>query len=246
MTPSPTAGRPDGRALDALRPITLTLGAQSGPAGSALIRWGGTHVLCAASVEDRVPHHRLGSGGGWLTAEYDMLPGAGNTRVRRSRDKLGGRTAEIQRLIGRSLRAAVDLDRLGAHTLWIDCDVLDADGGTRCASITGAYVAVCLAIQKIARADHKKPAYPRPVAAVSVGLHQGRALLDLCYAEDSAAEVDLNFVATEDGIVEIQGTAEGRPFTRAELDAMLTLADKGCAELFALQRQTLAALGIEP
>ena len=238
--------RPDGRASDALRPITLETGIQQGPAGSALIRWGKTVVLCAASVEDRVPHHRLGTGGGWLTAEYDMLPGSGNTRIRRSRDNLGGRTAEIQRLVGRSLRAAVDLDRLGPHTLWIDCDVLDADGGTRCASITGAYIAVCLAIRAIARADHKKPAYPAPVAAVSVGLHQGRALLDLCYAEDSTADVDLNFVATPAGIVEIQGTAERSPFNRAQLDAMVTLAEAGCAQLFQLQRQALAALGIEP
>ncbi|MCB9554084.1 MAG: ribonuclease PH [Myxococcales bacterium] len=241
MTP-----RPDGRAPDALRPIRIETGLQRGPAGSALIRWGDTHVLCAASVEDRVPHHRLGSGGGWLTAEYDMLPGAGNTRVRRSRDTLGGRTAEIQRLIGRSLRAAVPLDRLGARTLHIDCDVLDADGGTRCAAITGAYIAVCLAIRHIARLDNKKPAYPPPVAAVSVGVHHDRPILDLCYAEDSTAEVDLNYVATQSGLIELQGTAEGRPFTRPELDAMLTLADKGCAELFALQRQTLAALGIEP
>ncbi len=236
--------RPDGRTPDALRPVAIDTGAQKGPAGSALIRWGDTHVLCAVSVENRVPHHRLQSGGGWLTAEYDMLPGAGSERVRRSRGKVGGRTAEIQRLIGRSLRAAVDLDALGQHTLWIDCDVLDADGGTRCASITGAYVATCLALREIGRRDHKKPRYPAPVAAVSVGIHGGRPVLDLCYAEDSTADVDLNFVATPGGIIEIQGTAEGRPFTRAELDAMLELAEQGCARLFEIQRAALAALDI--
>ncbi len=243
MTAQPQ-GRPDGRSPDVLRPVRIELDAQRGPAGSCIIHWGNTRVLCAVSVDERTPHHV--QSGGWLTAEYSMLPGAGSERVRRQRSKVSGRTAEIQRLIGRSLRAVVDLGRVGTRTLWIDCDVLDADGGTRCASITGAYVALCLAIRKIAKADTVKPAYPPPVAAVSVGLHRERPVLDLCYAEDRDAEVDLNFVATADGIVEIQGTAEGRPFTRAELDEMLRLAEKGTAELIALQRAALATVGIDP
>lgn len=236
--------RPDGRDPDALRPVQIELDAQRGPAGSCIIQWGNTRVLCAVSVDERTPHHV--QSGGWLTAEYSMLPGAGSERVRRQRSKVSGRTAEIQRLIGRSLRAVVDLGRVGSRTLWVDCDVLDADGGTRCASITGAYVALCLAIRQIAKAEMVKPAYPAPLAAVSVGLHRDRPVLDLCYAEDRDAEVDLNFVATADGIVEIQGTAEGRPFTRAELDEMLRLAEKGTAELIALQRAALAAVGIQP
>jgi len=236
--------RPDGRVPDALRPVRIELGAQRGPAGSCIIHWGNTRVLCAVSVDERTPHHV--QSGGWLTAEYSMLPGAGSERVRRQRTKVSGRTAEIQRLIGRSLRAVVDLERVGRRTLWIDCDVLDADGGTRCASITGAYVALCLALRAIARKDMVKPSYPAPLAAVSVGIHRDQPVLDLCYAEDRDADVDLNFVGTGHGIVEIQGTAEGRPFDRAELDEMLRLAEKGTAELIALQRAALAAVGIEP
>jgi len=238
------ADRPDGRTPDALRPVHIELAPQRGPAGSALIQCGNTRVLCAANVDERVPAHRQGKG--WLTAEYAMLPGAGNERVRRQRSKISGRTAEIQRLIGRSLRAVVDLERLGSRTVWIDCDVLDADGGTRCASITGAYVATCLAIRAIAKKEITRPIYPPPLAAVSVGIHHGRPVLDLCYAEDSAADVDLNFVGTSEGIVEIQGTAEGRPFTRGELDQMLDLAESGVAQLIALQRAVLATVGIEP
>ncbi len=244
MTAIQSADRPDGRACDALRPVRIVPDAQRGPAGSCIIEWGHTRVLCAVSVDERTPHHV--QSGGWLTAEYAMLPGAGSARVRRDRTKVGGRTAEIQRLIGRSLRAVVDLDRVGSRTLWVDCDVLDADGGTRCASITGAYVALCLAIRRLARKDVVKPAWPPPLAAVSVGIHRERPVLDLCYAEDRHAEVDLNFVGTASGIVEIQGTAEGRPFTRPELDEMLRLAEKGTAELIAIQRAALAAAGIEP
>jgi ribonuclease PH len=227
-----------------LRPITIELGVQHQAAGSALIRWGNTHVLCAASVANQVPPHRLGSGGGWLTAEYAMLPGSGDQRIRRERGKVGGRTAEIQRLIGRSLRATVDLDALGPRTLNLDCDVINADGGTRCASITGAYIAACVAMHGIAQKDGKPFVAPRQVAAVSVGLLGDQVLTDLMYTEDYAADVDLNFVGTTDGIVEVQGTAEGAVFGRAQLNAMLDAAEAACAELFALQREALARLEI--
>ncbi|MBU0552352.1 ribonuclease PH [Myxococcota bacterium] len=229
-----TYTRPDGRAHADLRPISFELGVQPGPQGSALIRWGGTHVLCAATFEERVPHH-CAPGQGWLTAEYNMLPGASDRRVRRERARLGGRTAEIQRLIGRSLRAAVDLHRMGPRTLLIDCDVIRADGGTRCASITGAYVATRLAFKALGLAP------PRPVAAVSLGLINDQILTDLCYVEDAAAEVDFNFVATREGIVEVQGTAEGRPFSPAQLQEMTQRGLSAVAQLFALQSAALEA-----
>ncbi len=229
--------RSDGRAADALRPLSFELGVQRNVPGSVLVRWGETHVLCAATFEDRVPPHRLQSGGGWLSAEYAMLPGATKERQKRERPNVSGRTAEIQRLIGRSLRAVVNLDQLGQRTLWIDCDVVQADGGTRCASITGAWVATALAI-RTAGLKLRSPLVP--VAAVSVGIVKGETLLDLCYIEDSGADVDLNYVATPNGIVEVQGTAEGSPFPRARLDGLLDVAGRACETLFALQ---LAAVG---
>ena len=226
--------RNDARAHDALREITFEVGVQRHAGGSVVIKWGQTHVLCAATFEDRVPAHRVSSGGGWLTAEYAMLPGATQERQKRERPNVSGRTAEIQRLIGRSLRAVVGLDQLGQRTLWLDCDVIQADGGTRCAAITGAYVATVLAI----RAAGLKLT-PPPVAAVSVGIVKGESLLDLCYVEDSAADVDLNYVATPAGIVEVQGTAEGKPFPRARLDVLLDTAQKACERLFELQSEVL-------
>ena len=230
--------RPDGRAVDALRPVSIELGIQANVAGSVLVRFGQTHVLCAATIEERVPAHRLESGGGWLTAEYAMLPGAGDRRVRRERAGVGGRTAEIQRLIGRSLRAAVDLGALGGRTLWIECDVLSADGGTRCASITGATVAAAIALHGLGQR------LQAPVAAVSVGVRAGHVIADLCYAEDASCDVDLNYVATPAGIVEIQGTAEGKPFSRDHLLRMIDFGGRACEQLFALQRQALASVGI--
>ena len=234
--------RYQGRALDALRPITIETGIQKHAAGSVLIRWGETHVLCAVTVENRVPPFRMASGGGWLTAEYNMLPASTNTRMRRDRARKAGRTAEIQRLIGRSLRAVVDLDTLEPRTYYIDCDVLQADGGTRCASITGAWIALALA-----RAEGRTlRALPPPVAAVSLGIKDGVVLTDLDYPEDSSADVDLNYVATEGGIVEIQGTAEGRTFTPGQLNEMVARGHKACAELFELQRAAVIAAGVMP
>ena len=227
--------RSDARAHDALRDITFDVGVQRHADGSVVIKWGQTHVLCAATFEDRVPAHRVSSGGGWLTAEYAMLPGSTQERQKRERPNVSGRTAEIQRLIGRSLRASINLDQLGQRTLWVDCDVIQADGGTRCASITGAYVAAVLAIRKAGL-----KVTPTPVAAVSVGIVKGETLLDLCYVEDSAADVDLNYVATPAGIVEVQGTAEGKPFPRARLDILLDTAQKATERLFALQAEVIA------
>ncbi len=225
--------RADARSVDALRPIEFVRGVQRHSSGSVLVRWGETHVLCAVNVEDRVPHHRLQSGGGWLSAEYAMLPGSTQERQRRERPNVGGRSAEIQRLIGRALRASVDIDRLGQRTLWVDCDVVQADGGTRCASITAAYVAVAIALSRLGL-----PA-PKPIAAVSVGIVQGHVVTDLCYTEDSTAEVDLNYVATPSGVVEVQGTAEGKPFTRSRLDAMIDHAEQACATIFEIQAEAL-------
>lgn len=235
--------RIDGRADDALRPIRLTPGWARHPEGSVLVQWGETWVLCNASLQDEVPEWRAGRGVGWVTAEYGMLPRATHTRSERASLAMSARTQEIRRLIGRSLRAAVDLDKLGERTLILDCDVLQADGGTRTASITGGYVAVALALKKLMAADLIPPETLRPlVAAVSVGVVGGAPLLDLCYAEDSKAEVDCNVVMTADGrFVEIQGTAEGEPFSRATLDALLALAEKGIRELMALQRAALAS-----
>jgi ribonuclease PH len=221
-----------------MRALSAELGIQKWAEGSAIITVGNTVVICSASVEDRVPPHLRGKGTGWITAEYSMLPRATNTRSDREavRGKLGGRTHEIQRLIGRSLRQAVDLTKLGERSILIDCDVLVADGGTRCASITGGWIALAIAM----RAKKLDQFLTRNIAAVSVGVVDGRPVLDLPYEEDSRADVDLNVVATESGhYVELQGTAEQEPFDRASLDAMLALADKGIAELITFQRATV-------
>ena len=223
-----------------MRALSAELGVQKWAEGSAIITVGNTVVICSASVEDRVPPHLRGKGTGWITAEYSMLPRATNTRSDREavRGKLGGRTHEIQLLIGRSLRQAVDLTKLGERSIMIDCDVLVADGGTRCASITGGWIALAIAM----RAKKLDKFLTRNIAAVSVGIVDGRPVLDLPYEEDSRADVDLNVVATEGGhYVELQGTAEQEPFDRASLDAMLALADKGIAELIAFQRATVDA-----
>lgn len=223
-----------------MRALSAELGVQKWAEGSAIITVGNTVVICSASVEDRVPPHLRGKGTGWITAEYSMLPRATNTRSDREavRGKLGGRTHEIQRLIGRSLRQAVDLTKLGERSILIDCDVLVADGGTRCASITGGWIALAIAM----RAKKLDQFLTRNIAAVSVGVVDGRPVLDLPYEEDSRADVDLNVVATESGhYVELQGTAEQEPFDRASLDAMLALADKGIAELITFQRATVDA-----
>jgi ribonuclease PH len=221
-----------------MRALSAELGVQKWAEGSAIITVGNTVVICSASVEDRVPPHLRGKGTGWITAEYSMLPRATNTRSDREavRGKLGGRTHEIQRLIGRSLRQAVDLTKLGERSILIDCDVLVADGGTRCASITGGWIALALAM----RAKKLDQHLTRNIAAISVGVVDGRPVLDLPYEEDSRAEVDLNVVATESGhYVELQGTAEQEPFHRSALDDMLRLADKGIAELISFQRATV-------
>lgn len=235
---SASGPRGDGRAPDQMRALSAELGVQKWAEGSAIITVGNTVVICSASIEDRVPPHLRGKGTGWITAEYSMLPRATNTRSDREavRGKLGGRTHEIQRLIGRSLRQAVDLTKLGERSILIDCDVLVADGGTRCASITGGWIALAIAM----RAKRLDQFLTRNIAAVSVGVVDGRPVLDLPYEEDSRADVDLNVVATESGhYVELQGTAEQEPFDRTSLDAMLALADKGIAELIAFQRATV-------
>jgi ribonuclease PH len=229
-------------ALD-LRPVHLEPGASKHAEGSCLTRFGDTQVLCTASVEDRVPPHVYGTGAGWVTAEYGMLPRSTHERMAReaARGKQGGRTLEIQRLVGRALRAAMDLRALGPRTITLDCDVIQADGGTRTAAITGAYVALVLAVRSLQRSK-KLAADPvkRSVAAVSVGIVGGQVCLDLDYGEDSTAEVDMNVVATGDGaLVEVQGTAEGKPFPRADLDRMLDAALDGIAKLKALQDAAL-------
>jgi len=238
--------RSGGRGADALRPLRITRHYTMHAEGSVLIEAGNTKVLCTASVEEGVPAFLKGKGQGWLTAEYGMLPRATDTRMRReaAEGKQSGRTQEIQRLIGRSLRAVTDLTRLGERTLKIDCDVLQADGGTRCASITGAWVAVADAIAWC-RARGLVTAEPLTdfVAAVSVGVVGGVPLLDLDYAEDSGCDTDMNVVMTgAGGFVELQGTAEGTPFTQAEMDALVTLAASGIRELIAAQKAALAAL----
>jgi ribonuclease PH len=233
--PTVTTPRTD-RPADALRSISFELDVQSAPAGSALVGFGSTRVLCAVSVEDGGPRWR--DGRGWVTAEYAMLPGSASSRIRRDRGGVSGRAKEIERLVGRSLRAAVDLDRLPEVTLTVDCDVLSADGGTRTAAITGGHVALAIALDAIGAGD----ALVAEVAAVSVGLVDGEARLDLDYEEDVAASVDMNVVAIADGrLVEVQGTAEGAPFARATHDAMLDLALAGIDELVSLQRAVLAA-----
>lgn len=232
--------RPDGRRPDQLRPLEIITGFQKHAEGSALIKLGDTWVLCAASVERSVPPFLVGKGTGWLTAEYAMLPRSTHTRSKRDP---GGRGKEIQRLIGRSLRAAVDLAALGERTITVDCDVLSADGGTRVASITGAWVALALAVDSlVARGELASAAALRPpVAAVSAGIVDGQVVLDLPYLEDSRAEVDLNVVMTEGGnLVEVQGTAEHGTFSRPQLDAMLEIAARGIAELTVAQRKAVA------
>ena len=235
--------RPSGRAVDALRDVTIVPGFARHAEGSVLIRAGGTEVLCAASVEARVPGFLRNSGQGWVTAEYGMLPRATHTRGDReaARGKQSGRTQEIQRLIGRSLRAVIDRAVLGEMTITLDCDVLNADGGTRCAAITGAWVALSLACRHLVRMNVLKASpVTGQVAAVSCGLSGGAAVLDLDYAEDSSADADANFVLTDGGgIVEIQGTAEKAPFSEAQFHDLLALAKLGTGRLFALQRAAL-------
>ena len=236
--------RPSGRAADALREISFQTGFAHHAEGSCLIRMGGTEVLCVASVEGRVPPFLRGKGEGWVTAEYGMLPRATHTRGDReaARGKQSGRTQEIQRLIGRSLRAVVDRKALGEMTVTLDCDVLNADGGTRCAAITGAWVALRLATDALVanRVIARSPLLGQ-VAAVSCGLVDGLAALDLDYAEDSTAQADANFVLTEGGIVEIQGTAEREPFSDAQFAELMALARLGTGRLYELQRAALAA-----
>jgi ribonuclease PH len=237
--------RPDGRAADALRTVQLTRGWLDHAEGSVLVEFGATRVLCAASVAEEVPRWRRGSGLGWITAEYAMLPRATNTRNDREsvRGRIGGRTHEISRLIGRSLRACVDYKALGENTITIDCDVLQADGGTRTAAITGGYVALADAITWLReRGRLKGNPLVTSVSAVSVGIVDGETRLDLCYEEDSAAETDMNVVCTGAGdFVEVQGTAEGEPFSRAMLGSLLDLAVGGCAQLTKLQGQALCS-----
>jgi ribonuclease PH len=233
--------RADGRGPRDLRPISFQLGVQKWAEGSCLVRFGDTQVLCAATIADRVPPHLRGKGTGWVTAEYSMLPRATAERTDResAKGRIGGRTHEIQRLIGRSLRGVVDLSRLGERTITVDCDVLQADGGTRTASITGGYVALGAALITYGM----ERMLTSKVAAVSVGIVDGVGLLDLDYSEDSHAEVDFNVVGTDGGTyVELQGTAEGKPFDRASAVEMLDLADEGLTKLFAAQAEVLATV----
>jgi ribonuclease PH len=237
--------RIDGRSPSQLRPTTITPGFLAHAEGSVLIDVGRTRVICTASVEDRVPPFLRNTGKGWVTAEYGMLPRATNTRTQReaSTGKVGGRTQEIQRLIGRSLRSVTRLPELGERTIWIDCDVIQADGGTRTASITGGFVALVLALQHLKElAVIKDIPITDYVAATSVGIVDGTALLDLAYEEDSKAEVDMNFVKTGDGrFIELQGTAEGQPFDRRALDALMELADNGIKELITMQKAVVGS-----
>jgi ribonuclease PH len=241
----PATPRPSGRATDEMRPIRFVTGFTRHAEGSVLAEFGDTCVVCTASVEDRVPPWLRGAGRGWVTAEYGMLPRATAERTQReaARGKQGGRTLEIQRLIGRSLRAAVDLEALGERTITLDCDVLQADGGTRTAAISGAWVALSIAARKL-EADNVIRTFPvhGHIAAVSVGIWRGQPVLDLDYAEDCEAETDMNVVMNEVGnFVEVQGTAEGHAFTRRELDALLELAQRGVREVVAAQTEALAA-----
>ena len=231
--------RTDGRKPDELREWSIIPNYLKHPAGSVLISCGNTRVICAATLEDKVPQWMKNQkvSGGWVTAEYGMLPSATGDRVKReaSSGKQSGRTVEIQRLIGRSLRMATDLELLGEHTCLIDCDVIDADGGTRCASISGGALALAMACKR-----NDIPAFKEMVAAVSVGIVGGVAMLDLCYEEDSAAEVDMNVIMTESGkLIEVQGTAEDKPFSRTQLNELLDLAEHGAKQIFAIQRNIL-------
>ncbi len=242
---SNTNTRPSGRAHDQLRTVSFQRHFTKHAAGSVLVSMGDTRVLCTASVEERVPPFLRGAGSGWVTAEYSMLPGSTHTRSGReaARGKQSGRTQEIQRLIGRSLRAVVNLEALGERTITLDCDVLQADGGTRCASITGAYVAIHDAVQKLLQAgDIKENPLHGQVAALSVGIYKGLPVCDLDYAEDSQAETDMNVIMNEaGGFIEVQGTAEGHAFRREEMDALLNLATQGIADLLQAQRDTLSS-----
>ncbi|MCA9482825.1 MAG: ribonuclease PH [Nitrospina sp.] len=238
--------RPDKRPLNKMRPTTIKKNVNRHAEGSVLIQVGNTHVLCTASVEERVPPFLRDKNQGWVTAEYSMLPRSTHTRTPResSKGKVSGRTQEIQRLIGRSLRTVVDLENLGERTIWIDCDVLQADGGTRTASITGSFVALCLALKNLKK---KKILNTIPirdfVAATSVGIYDGKHILDLNYDEDSTASVDFNVVRTGAGkFIEIQGTAERDPFSEKDLSALLKLADKGIQELIAMQKKVIGPL----
>jgi ribonuclease PH len=233
--------RPDGRQYDALRPITFSPDFIAYPEGSLLINWGKTRILCNLTLQEGVPSWLTGQGRGWMTAEYALLPRSTHTRTPRETHGLKGRTQEIRRLIGRSLRMAVDLALIGERTLLLDCDVLQADGGTRVAAITGGYLALALALApRIASGELPAGALQPPIAAVSVGIVQGQPILDLNYTEDSQADVDLNIVMNDSGrFVEIQGTAEHAPFSRPELDRMLSLAEKGLAQIIALQKDFL-------
>jgi ribonuclease PH len=235
--------RGDGRRPDQLRPVTLTRDFLRHPEGSVLVEFGATRVICTASVEEKVPAFLKGKGQGWVTAEYAMLPRSTNTRSSRERGGPSGRSQEIQRLVGRSLRAVVEMAKLGERTIWLDCDVIQADGGTRTAAITGAFVALADAVAGLTKGG-LVPGSPLSdcVAAVSVGVVAGRPVLDLDYAEDSTAQVDMNVVMTgAAAFVEVQGTAEHAPFDKARLDALLGLAADGIARLVGLQRSALAA-----
>ncbi len=243
MTETTPWTRPSGRAAEDLRAVTLETGFAKHAEGSCLVRFGDTHVLCTASVDEKVPPFLRGTGKGWVTAEYGMLPRSTHTRTDReaARGKQSGRTQEIQRLIGRALRAAVDLKALGERQIKLDCDVLQADGGTRTASVTGAWVALTLAVDKLV-AGGQLPASPirTEVAAISCGIYQGRPVLDLDYPEDSAADADANFVLTgTGGLIEVQGTAEGAPFSEEEFLSLLRLARAGTGRLVELQRRAV-------
>ena len=239
------ADRCDLRTFDQLRPVKITPGFLRNPAGSAMIECGGTRILCAASIAEDIPGWMKAQKvkGGWITGEYQMLPASTNTRSKReNKSGPGGRSQEIQRLIGRSLRAAVDLEALGQRMIYIDCDVLDADGGTRCAGITGGMIALRLAINSLLESGElNTDPVKHNIAAVSVGIVKGKALLDLCYEEDCDADVDMNVVMAENGkLIEVQATAEGAPFSRNELDKMLDLADSGINQLFKAQKQAIS------
>jgi ribonuclease PH len=238
--------RGDGRAFNELRKVTITPGCLSFAEGSAMIEAGKTHVICAASLDDRVPPFLKGTGRGWITAEYSMLPRSTLTRTERdsSRGRINGRSQEIQRLIGRSLRAITDLGALGERQVILDCDVIQADGGTRTAAITGAYVALYQALKNMKTMGLiTKIPFKNAVAATSVGIIRSYMLLDLCYEEDSQAEVDCNIVMTDQGnMVEVQGTAENRPFSRNSLEGLLDLADAGIKQLFEIQKEAIGKI----
>ena len=240
MTKSPFK-RPDGRQYDQLRPVTFTPGFVQYPEGSVLVTWGETRVLCNLTLQEGVPAWMAGRGVGWMTSEYALLPQSTHTRTPRETKGLKGRTQEIRRLIGRSLRMAVDLEKIGERTLLLDCDVIQADGGTRVASVTGGYLAMALALQPLIQSGAlPAEALHPPVAAVSVGIVQGQPLLDLNYAEDSQADVDFNVVMTARGqFIEVQGTAEHAPFSESALAELLSLAKSGIREIIALQKEVL-------